>query len=101
MPQGLTLPETIDLFDAPELAVLCTLEAALHGSICALAVANPELLGDGPRVEGSHPPQVWIADTLVDHARTMLVSLQRYRAMVRLAAAHHGPLDRDDSEISF
>jgi hypothetical protein len=101
MPQRLIPPETVDLFDAPELAVLCTLEAALHGSIGALGVANPELLGDGPRVEGSHPPQVWIADTLVDHARAMLVSLRRYRAMVRLAAAHQGPFDRDDSDISF
>ncbi len=78
------LPSTLELVDAPELAALHVLEAALATAERALLAAHPEL-EDGLYLERpeSLSTEAWLADAIAVHISGLETSLFRYRFQLR------------------
>jgi hypothetical protein len=62
---------------APQLAILAALDAVLEHAVIALVAAHPEI--DDVQSLCAEPPPVWLADSVVNHARLLQQSLRRYR----------------------
>jgi len=70
---------------APELAVLCALEATLSASAAALTAAHAELTAED-FAACPHPPsaQACLADSLLTQVEALQHSLRRYRTLVTM-----------------
>ena len=83
-----SLPTPMQLTEAPELAALFLLEAALETAGRALFAAHPELetadfYADAPDLTGD----ALAADAVLTHVDALSAALQRYRALLRRRAA--------------
>jgi hypothetical protein len=78
------LPSTLQLIDAPELAALHVLEAALAITERALIAAYPEL-EDGLYLErpARLSTEAWLADAIAVHISGLETALFRYRIQLR------------------
>ena len=64
----------------PELAVLKVLDTVLHQTNFALFAAHPELVsGDSLDYCTATTPQLWIADSIYNHASALQHAISRYR----------------------
>lgn len=73
------------LRQAPELAALATLEAALAASACALLAAHPELDEEDFAATPQLPSaQACLADALLTQVHSVRLTLNRYRTLVIL-----------------
>lgn len=78
------LPTPVDLTDAPELAILATLECALTTAGYALIAAHPELAaGDDLSEHNQVAAHTWIADAIIAQAELLRGNLARYRHVLR------------------
>lgn len=80
-------PSVVDLYSAPELAVLAVLEAAIDVALIALIAAHPDDVDDD-----SVSPESRAAHALVEDARDVAAAVNRYR----LALACARERERDD-----
>jgi hypothetical protein len=95
-PYQLLLPSPDQIMEAPELGTLSALEAVLKATVSSLFAAHPDLCDSEPDPDltrGSLAP-LWLADTIIDQARTLDASLHRYRLAV------HRPLRPRSAELS-
>jgi hypothetical protein len=78
------LPSTLQLVDAPELATLHVLEAALATLERALIAAYPEL-EDGLCLQRPCPlsTEAWLADAIIVHITGLETALFHYRFQLR------------------
>jgi hypothetical protein len=78
------LPSTLQLVDAPELATLHVLEAALAIAERALIAAYPEL-EDGLCLQRPCPlsTEAWLADAIIVHITGLETALFHYRFQLR------------------
>lgn len=83
-------PPVAALGVAPELAALALLEAALEIACAALVAAQPELL----RPDDFEPStdSALVAATLVEQARALCGSVNRYRLALALDPGPDGPI---------
>jgi hypothetical protein len=80
--RAIQLPHLEDLYAAPELAVLATLETNARVAVLALAAAHPELQ-DVPAID-IDALELHAATGILDAARTLTNAINRYRlAIVR------------------
>ena len=96
------LPTPDELMDSPELGTLGALEAVLRASISSLWAAHPEMGAPEPdpdQTRGSLAP-LWLADTIIDQARTLEASLHRYRVAVQ-RPLHPSSLASLDDDFPF
>lgn len=86
------LPSPLQLADAPELAALHVLEAALATLECALIAAYPEL-EDGLCLSRPCPlsTEAWLADAIIVHITGLQTALFHYRFQLRARGVLHPP----------
>ncbi len=74
--ENLRLPH---VYQAPQVATTCQLDACIDATILALLVAHPDLNGEraAPHLDGAEPA-VCIADAIILHARALQTQLDRY-----------------------
>lgn len=86
-------PSIEQLWVAPELASLAVLEVAAATAILALAAVHPEMQdGDRDPVDESEPLRAAVA--VIELARDLRITLDRYRLALRRAA-------RRDDDLPF
>lgn len=78
------VPSITQLVDAPELAALHVLEAALNTAERALIAAHPELDEGFDPPQGNLAPEAWLADAVLIHLTALESALLRYRARLRV-----------------
>jgi len=83
-------PPVLQLGLAPELAALALLEAALAVASAALLAAQPELLRPDDFEPSTDPAQV--ASRLIEQARALSGTINRYRIALVLDPGIDGPL---------
>ena len=82
----LVLPD--GLHDAPELALVAVLDAALQQTTYALFAIHPELTGIRALGEcWSSGPDLWAADAVYDHITSLQHALERYRQAIAACRA--------------
>jgi hypothetical protein len=74
-------PSVVDLYAAPELAVLAVLEAGVDVALVALVAAHPEDLDD----EDPAPHERRAARQLIEAARDLASAVNRYRLALACA----------------
>jgi hypothetical protein len=80
----------VELLNAPELAVLETLDHAVHVAKVALIAQHPHLLGDeSGRVCANGDPIAQGAAEIIDRAFDLSVALRRYRRALANASTLH------------
>ena len=89
--------EPEDITDAPELAILEAVDAALETALAAIIAANPELIGHDPyeRVfddTPAPPPRLYAADAIIYQTHAMRSAIDRYRCALSFRSSDSGEL---------
>jgi hypothetical protein len=90
---NLVYPE--DIVEAPELAMLAVLDAALQQTIYALFAAHPELIAGGTlETHSASGPDLWAADAAYEHIASLQHALARYRQALAAVRTRRDAEDR-------
>ncbi len=86
----MTAPDSEQLLDDPQLAIVAAVDSLLDNLASALLAAHPEILAN----HHSNSPVVWLADILASEGRRMQMFLYRYRTAVEREQADPTPPSR-------
>jgi hypothetical protein len=94
----LRIPTPDQLAEAPELAAIELLDAALELTSNALLAENGELAFDDFALETASPPAIeaYLADAIINQVEALKHALHRYRDYVHAAPARHARLAQTD-----